>query len=57
MTNEEHFIGHEEVHARIELWMVQASDLYLQLIERMEALEQRLDNLNARLREWEVGPR
>lgn len=53
----EKYINHEEAHMAINTWCIQASDLFREMIERMEALEAQVDNLNARVREWEVGPR
>lgn len=55
--NEPRYASHEEIHASIEVWCNEASNLFLQLAERLEAVEERLANVEARVREWEVGPR
>lgn len=57
MINEPKYASHEEIHASIEVWCQEASSLFMQLIDRMESIGERLSNLEARVREWEVGPR
>lgn len=54
---EPRYASHEEVHLSIEAWCNEASTLFAQVIERLEILEQRLGDLDARVSEWERGPR
>lgn len=54
---EQHFINHEEVHACLELWCNEASTLFMRLVDQLEDIEQRLANVEARVSEWEVGPK
>lgn len=57
MKPEPKYTTHEEVHASIEIWCQEAASLFMQMIDRLEAMDERLSNLEARVREWEVGPR
>jgi hypothetical protein len=50
-------IDHEEHHAQLEQWCNEASKLLQLMVERLDAIEERLDDHNARISEWESAPR
>lgn len=55
--NDPQYLNHEEVHASIEIWCVEAATLMGRLVNQIEALEHRVNDLHAIVREWEVKPR
>lgn len=50
-------VDHDEHHRSIEVWCNEASDLFMRLAEQLAAIDHRLANIEARVSEWEVGPR
>lgn len=48
---------HAEIHAFTAEWIRQASQLLGDMVERLDALEHQVGNLQARVSEWEVRPR
>lgn len=47
---------HDEF-AYIQAWSQEASNLFTNIVQRMEDLEHEVSNLRARVAEWEQGPR